>query len=474
MATSNANHQGAKGHNSRIARRIKRRQQCQAAGAAAMQQEDLRVHLQAKKQQQSELGIKLKELIENSSKNRTTTNLINISESKCYDRLFDELIEVKQSVANMSSAMNKLYDHVAFTVNSIYSQDLTSKKTVSECGIQTDIYPMSSNLAHIDNQGTIFKNAVCEIGIQTDVNPVNEILTQNRVKEHIPSSFYELSTDLEGTKLDIVIMERKIASGVRENGQALDQTRAELADIRDDQQKAAHRDKAIIELLSKQNNVTKQEAKLTHLHQVGLEQLSNNSKSVNDVINNKGLSGKLNPDTNNKQNYDHPSTSQIITHKSVNGENRVTTPRPAPPEWLKCLPLFDTPYNESSNSPTNNSVTKHEAKLTHPHQDGLKQLSNNSKNVNDKGSSGKSNPDTVNNRQNYGHSPTSQKITHRSVNGENSVPTPRPAPPEWLKCLPLIDTPYNESSNNLVFRGIFGRRKTRWGSRREKYSDIVN
>ncbi|CAB4042918.1 Hypothetical predicted protein, partial [Paramuricea clavata] len=108
-----------------------------------------------------ELGIKLKELIENTSKNRTTTNLVNISdESECYDRLFDELIEVKQSVANMSSAMNKLYDHVAFTVNYIYSQDLTrSKKTVSECGIQTDIYPMSTNLAHIDNQGTIFKNA---------------------------------------------------------------------------------------------------------------------------------------------------------------------------------------------------------------------------------------------------------------------------------------------------------------------------
>ena len=204
---------------------------------------------------QGELGIKLKELIENSSKNRTTTNLINKSdESKRYDRLFDELIEVKQSVANMSSAMNKLYDHVSFTVNYINSQDLTSKKTVSECGIQTDIYPMSTNLAHINNQGTILKNAVSEIGIQTDVNPVNENLTQNKVKESIPISFYELSTDLEGTKLDIVIMERKVASGVRENGQAIDQIRAEFADIRDDQQKAAQRDKAIIELLSKQNS----------------------------------------------------------------------------------------------------------------------------------------------------------------------------------------------------------------------------
>ena len=149
-------------------------------------------------------------------KNLTTTNLINKSdESKRYDRLFDELIEVKQSVANMSSAMNKLYDHVSFTVNYINSQDLTSKKTVSECGIQTDIYPMSTNLAHINNQGTILKNAVCEIGIQKDVNPVNENLIQNKVKESIPSSFYELSTDLEGTKLDIVIMERKVASGVR-------------------------------------------------------------------------------------------------------------------------------------------------------------------------------------------------------------------------------------------------------------------
>ena len=46
-------------------------------------------------------------------------------------------------------------------------------------------------------------------------------------------------------------MERKVASGVRENGQAIDQIRAEFADIRDDQLKAAQRDKAIIELLSK-------------------------------------------------------------------------------------------------------------------------------------------------------------------------------------------------------------------------------
>jgi hypothetical protein len=38
---------------------------------------------------QGELGIKLKELIENSSKNRTTTNLINKSdESIRYDRIF--------------------------------------------------------------------------------------------------------------------------------------------------------------------------------------------------------------------------------------------------------------------------------------------------------------------------------------------------------------------------------------------------
>jgi hypothetical protein len=135
--------------------------------------------------------------------------------------------------------------------------------------------------------------------------------------------------------------------------------------------------------------------------------------------------------------------------------------------------------NESSHPVTkHNSVTKHEAKQSHLHQVGLKQLSNNSKSVNDvinnKGLSGKLNPDTVNNKQNYGHPSTSQKITHRSVNGENRVTTPRPAPPEWLKCLPLIDTPYNESSNNPVFRGTSGRRKTRWRSRREKYSDIVN
>jgi hypothetical protein len=187
----------------------------------------------------------------------------------------------------------------------------------------------------------------------------------------------------------------------------------------------------------KHNSVTKHEAKQSHLHQVGLKKISNNSKCVNDVINNKGLSGKLNPDTVNN----HPSTSQKITYRSVKGENRVTTPRPAPPEWLKCLPLIqliDTPYNESSN------------------------ISNNSKSVNDvtnnKGLSCKLNPDTVNNKQNYGHPSINQKITHRSVNGENMrVTTPRPAPPEWLKCLPLLDTPYKESSNNQASQGPNGR-----------------
>ena len=150
--------------------------------------------------------------------------------------------------------------------------------------------------------------------------------------------------------------------------------------------------------------------------------------------------------------------------------------------------LYNTPVdscvncaqiNASSHPVTkHNNVTKHEAKQSHLHQVGLKQLSNNSKSVNDvinnKGLSGKLNPDTVNNKQNYGHPSTSQKITHRSVHGENRVTTPRPAPPEWLKCLPLIDTPYNESSNNPVFRGTSGRRKSRCRSRRKKYSDIVN
>ncbi len=389
-----------------------------------------------------------------------------------YDRLLDELIEVKQSVANMSSAMNKLYDHVAFTVNYIYNQDLTSNKTVSECGIQTDIYPISTDLVHIVGD-TLLRNTVCEIGTQTDVKQVNDNLTQNKVKEHIPSSFYELSTDLEGTKLDIVIMERRITSEVRENGQAIELMLKQNSALSD-----------------KVNSLSQGLEKLeANLHKIEPKHASDhpNQRSVHTkakitkghvAVNNKGLSGKLNPDTNNNQNHGHPSTSLKITHKPVFEENRVTTPRSAPPEWLKCLPLCDIPHNVSCNNPTNISVTKHNTNLIHQRQDGLEQLSNNSKHINDiinnKSLSGKSNPDTVNNSQNYGYPSISQKTTCRPVNGEIRVPTSRPAPPEWLKSLPLINTPYNDSSNNPVFRGIYGRRKTRWRSRREKNSVIAN
>jgi hypothetical protein len=198
-----------------------------------------------------------------------------------------------------------------------------------------------------------------------------------------------------------------------------------------------------------------------------LKKLSNNSKSVNHVINNKGLSSKLNPDTvNNKQNYGHPSTSQKITDRSVNGENRVTTPRPAPPEWLKCLPLIDTPYNldlEKLKANLHKAEQKHVS--DHPTQRCVHIVAKTTK--------GHKSENILLQQisEKHGHPSTSQKITHRSV---NRVTTPRPAPPEWLKRLPLIDTPYNESSNNPVFRGTSGRRKTHWRSRREKYSDIVN
>ena len=50
-------------------------------------------------------------------------------------------------------------------------------------------------------------------------------------------------------------MEGKITSGVHHNAQAIDQIRAEIADIRKEHQKDVLHDKAIIELLTEQNNV---------------------------------------------------------------------------------------------------------------------------------------------------------------------------------------------------------------------------
>ncbi len=369
------------------------------------------------------------------------------NEPNRYDRLLDELIEVKQSVANMSSAMNKLYDHVAFTVNYIYNQDLTSNKTVSECGIQTDIYPISTDLVHIV-EDTLLRNTVCEIGTQTDVKQVNDNLTQNKVKEHIPSSFYELSTDLEGTKLDIVIMERRITSEVRENGQAIELMLKQNSTLSD-------------KVNSLGQGLEKLEA---NLHKIEQKHVSDhpNQQSVHTkakitkghvAINNKGLSGKLNPDTNNNQNHGHPSTSLKITHKPVFEENRVTTS-----QKRELMLKQNSALSDKVNS-LSQGLEKLEANLhkiepkhvsDHPNQRSVHTKAKITKGhvaINNKGLSGKLNPDT-NNNQNHGHPSISPKITHKPVFEENRVTTPRSAPPEWLKYLPLCDIPYDVSCNN--------------------------
>ena len=103
------------------------------------------------------------------------------------------------SVANILSVINKLQDDMSFVVN------------------------------YIKSQGSNLKNITCDIGVQTDSNPVlSENIIQNQLC--LPGNYSELTIELEGVKLDIVINESKITNGFHANSQAIEQIRIDLND----------------------------------------------------------------------------------------------------------------------------------------------------------------------------------------------------------------------------------------------------
>ncbi len=72
------------------------------------------------------------------------------------------------------------------------------------------------------------RNTSRDIGVQTDLNLVSEMRVQSQTDCSVSHS--EFSTELEGAKLDIVLMESKIASGFLTNTQVMEQIRVELVD----------------------------------------------------------------------------------------------------------------------------------------------------------------------------------------------------------------------------------------------------
>ena len=63
------------------------------------------------------------------------------------------------------------------------------------------------------SQDSCLRNFTRDFGVQTDLTLANEISAQSQSLIDRSSSHNELSTELEGAKLDIVLIESKIARG---------------------------------------------------------------------------------------------------------------------------------------------------------------------------------------------------------------------------------------------------------------------
>lgn len=72
-----------------------------------------------------------------------------------------------------------------------------------------------------------------EIGIQTEPLKVGETIIEK--PSGMQNSYSELSTELEGVKLDLVIMESRIMGSVCSNTKAMDQIRSDMATLRNEQ-----------------------------------------------------------------------------------------------------------------------------------------------------------------------------------------------------------------------------------------------
>ena len=164
---------------------------------------------------QGEEGHKLKDLIINCYKNRDLAHdhantceqepivLVNNSSrespNECQNcsRLFAEMTEVNRKIDGLYEIINNLYQLNTKFVNHESSRN-GDKRSTCELGTQTDLYSEQSVAQHPSVTQT------------ADIN---------------------LSTEIEGLKLDFVIIESKTARDLEANRQAIEQLRGELATV---------------------------------------------------------------------------------------------------------------------------------------------------------------------------------------------------------------------------------------------------
>ena len=152
---------------------------------------------------QGEVGLKLRDLLTNQSGTfianecENTTLSADLNQAN-FDQLVGSVTDIKTNVDQICGAMKKLDNDIASVINYIKDRD--------------------RNL----------RNTTRNISVQTDSTVVSEISTQGPTG--CSNSLSELSTELEGAKLDIVLIESRITKGFLANTQAVEQTRAELLD----------------------------------------------------------------------------------------------------------------------------------------------------------------------------------------------------------------------------------------------------
>ena len=162
-----------------------------------------------------EEGNKLKDLIINCYKNRDLAHdhantceqepivLVNNSSqespNECQNcsRLFAEMTEVNRKIDGLYEIINNLYQ-------------------------------LNTKFVNHDSSRNGDKRSTCELGTQTD------LYSEQSVAQHpsvVQTADINLSTEIEGLKLDFVIIESKTARDLEANRQAIEQLRGELATV---------------------------------------------------------------------------------------------------------------------------------------------------------------------------------------------------------------------------------------------------
>ena len=124
---------------------------------------------------QRELGDKLKDLVVNLCESKAQIHEFEAKENAVVDRLLQEIADVKMNAHQMSAVINGLREDMLMVTNYIESQ---CKSVKCDAAVQTDLYIGGENTD---------QTQICEMDIADS----------------------QIAIDLEGMKLDIVILESK-------------------------------------------------------------------------------------------------------------------------------------------------------------------------------------------------------------------------------------------------------------------------